>query len=449
MPMVNNDLEVKSRTPVKARPIRGFPEFTPEVRRLELSWIEIIRTEFERYGYANIETPAVETTEVLLSKSTDSDKEIYAVGRLHDAVENASTRIALHYDLTVPLARYVAQHYGGLTFPFKRYQIQRVWRGENPQEGRFREFTQCDIDVIGNGSVAQLFDAELPAIVISILGKLNIGPVQFSVNNRKLLQGLLNSVGISDTVPVIRILDKLDKISSVGILNLLSELGLSAEQASACIEFAEVKTNDHSFIERIRNFGHTSDLIDAGLNELEEVFSHLTRNRPDNVEVLADLSVARGFDYYTGTIYEARLADFPGFPSICAGGRYENLVGTLINRSLPGVGISIGLTRLFTKMLKEGVLTPERSCPTDVLVAWRVDDVSTRPEGLASVLRSRGLNVEIFHEQTDLRKQLRYASKKGIPFVWLPSSADGNTPHLVKKMSNGHQAQADPATWLP
>ncbi|ARP92009.1 histidine--tRNA ligase [Bordetella genomosp. 9] len=447
--MNNDDLGAKARTQAKARPIRGFPEFTPEVRRLELSWIEIIRAEFERYGYVNIETPAVETTEVLLSKSADSDKEIYALRRLNEVSENSSARVALHYDLTVPLARYVAQHYSELTFPFKRYQIQRVWRGENPQEGRFREFTQCDIDVIGNGSVAQLFDAELPEIVISILGKLNIGQVRFSINNRKLLQGLLNSIGINDTVPVIRILDKLDKISATGVRDMLASIGLSAQQVSDCIKFAEVKASDCSFVERVRGFGHTSDLIDIGLSELERVFCHLMKNKPDTVEVLADLSIARGFDYYTGTIYEARLADFADFPSICAGGRYENLVGTLINKQLPGVGISIGLTRLFTKMLKEGVITPGRSAPTDVLVAWRQGDDPTRPEDLARLLRSRGFNVEVFHEQTDLSKQLRYASQKGIPFVWLSSSGDGRTPDQVKNMSSGRQEAADPASWLP
>lgn len=432
----------------KPRPVSGYPEWLPEERLVELRWIDEIRSVFESYGFCSIETPSVEEVDVLVAKGGDADKEIYALKRLHeDPDARSEARVALHYDLTVPLARYVAQHYGDLVFPFKRYQMQKAWRGERPQEGRFREFLQCDIDVIDNENLSIEFDAEMPAIAYEIFQRLNIGNVTININNRKILQGFYNGLGLKNVTEVIRVVDKMDKIGPDGVGKLLSEeLKMSDEMVAKCLSLAKIRTGDAGFVSTVRALGVKNEILDEGLVELEFVMNALS-HIPSGV-VFADLSIARGFDYYTGTVYETKLADYPDFPSICSGGRYDNLVSSYMNKRLPGVGFSIGLTRIFVKLLKEGKLDIGSKSPTEVMVAQLPESDRAIAAFTAQQLRARGINVEMYHEQGKLKNQLRYAERKGIAFVWFPPS-DDNGMHEVKNMATGQQVKADIATWRP
>ncbi|WP_046467977.1 histidine--tRNA ligase [Allosalinactinospora lopnorensis] len=430
---------------VRPTPISGFPEWLPEIRYVERRWLDHIRTGFERYGFASVETPSVENLDVLMAKG-ETSQEVYTLHRLQaDAGDDTDARLGLHFDLTVPIARYVAQHFNELVFPFKRYQIQRVWRGERPQEGRYREFTQCDIDVINVDQVPLHFDAELPRIAHEVLSGLDIPAWTLSINNRKVLQGCYEGLGIGDPLAVIRAVDKLHKIGDDGVRDILTEdIGLTEEQVKVCLELARIKGSDTSVIDEVRRLGVHSDLLAQGLDELAFVLDSLSDLPPGSV--VADLSIARGLDYYTGTVYEAAFDDDPGYGSICAGGRYEDLAGQFIRRNLPGVGISIGLTRIFAKLVAEGRIQRGRSCPTDVLVA--VPGVERRAEALrtAALLRGRGFNTEVFHQAARIGKQIQYASRKGIPFVWFPPFEDGRA-HEIKDMATGEQSDADPATW--
>jgi histidyl-tRNA synthetase len=436
----------ESRRKYKPRAISGFPELLPEERIIELRWLDTVRAAFESFGFCSIETPSVEEIQVLAAKGGDVDKEIYALHRLAGTADDSDSRVALHYDLTVPLARYVAQHYSALVFPFKRYQIQRVWRGERPQEGRYREFYQCDIDIIDNNAVSMHFDAELPDIVYQILQSLNIGGVSLNINNRKILEGFYRGLGIENTIPVIRVLDKLDKIGAAGVRDLLIEtLDLPPPVAEKCLTLAAIRTTDSSFVDRVRKLNVQSALLEEGLAELDFVMTGVAHKHSG--VIFADLSIARGFDYYTGTVYEGKLVDFPSYPSICSGGRYDNLVGAFSGQKLPGVGISIGLTRIFLKLLKEGLIPLGPKGPTDVLVAYTPGETRSHMLETARILRSRGLKVEMYHEERKLDAQLRYAARKGIPYVWFPSSA--SRPHEVKNMEAGTQVTANPAIWLP
>ncbi len=434
---------------VKPKAISGFPEWLPEQRAVELAWIDTIRATFESYGYGSIETPAIEAVEVLAAKGGDTDKEIYALRRLAEEGGGAErARLALHYDLTVPLARYVAAHYNDLTFPFKRYQIQKAWRGERPQEGRFREFLQCDIDVIDNGEVSIEFDAELPSIIFEIIDRLDIGPVTIHINNRKILQGFYRGLGVEDVTATIRIVDKMDKIGPEQVGRLLrDELGLDAEVVDKCLALAAIKTPDASFTAQVQALGVTDPELTAGLDELGLVMARLS-HLPAGA-VLADLAIARGFDYYTGTVYEGKLADFPDYPTVFAGGRYANLVGSFLNRALPGVGISIGLTRIISKLFKEGRLKPGPRSPSKVLVAVLPGADMAAARACARLLRARGINTEVYHEAAKLAKQIRYADRKNIPYVWFPASPEGDTPHEVKTLASGQQVSADPESWRP
>ncbi len=435
----------------KPKPISGFPEWTPEVRDIERQWLSSIAEIFERYGFVNIETPSVEEIAVLASKGEDIDKEVYGLQRLQADQESVNEpKMALHYDLTVPLARYVAQHFAELTFPFKRYQMQKVWRGDRPQRGRFREFVQCDIDVVDQGSVSLEFDAEFPMILHSLVEKLDIGNVVIGVSNRKILQGFYQGLGIEDDqiVQVIRTIDKIDKIGDEGVQAILAEeVKLPEEVINKCIALATIRETESSVTEKVLALGVDTLLLREGLKELDFVMERL-HSLPKG-SVVADLSIARGFDYYTGTVYEGRFVDYPDFPVILAGGRYDNLVSNFMSRSLPGVGISFGLTRVFAKLVQENRLPAGRKTPTQALVV--VPDIAARDVARSIVdnLRQRGIPAEVYHEPTRLSKQLEYADRKDIPFVIIPDMDSPNTPQ-VKDMRTGSQERVSSIqTWAP
>ncbi|ROZ64706.1 histidine--tRNA ligase [Kocuria soli] len=431
--------------------LSGFPEWLPQERLVELHMLDTLRETFELHGFSSIETRAVETVEQLLRKG-EIDKEVYGISRLAEDEEAAAVakegKLALHFDLTVPFARYVVDNAGHLNFPFRRYQIQKVWRGERPQEGRAREFTQADIDVVGDGSLPFRYDVELALVMIDALSKLPLPEFKLRVNNRKLAEGFYRGVGLTDAPAVLREIDKLEKIGRDAVAaNLVEHVGATAEQADAALQLASIRAEDTSFVDQVRALGVQDDLLKEGLAELGEVIAECVRRAPGRV--VADLSIARGLDYYTGTVYETVLVGHEKLGSICSGGRYESLASTG-KKTYPGVGLSIGVTRLVSRILSQGLAEASRAVPTAVLVSLTDEDSWSAAQDVATELRSRGIACEVSASAAKFGKQIRYADKRGIPFVWFSSvNDDGAVTHEVKDIRSGEQVAADPRTWTP
>lgn len=418
--------------------LSGFPEWLPGGRIVEQEILDTARRVFELHGFASLETRSVEPVEVLLRKG-EVDKEVYAVRRLHDDDESA---MALHFDLTVPFARYVVENAGQLSFPFRRYQIQRVWRGERPQEGRFREFTQADIDIVDVGALAQHHDAEMAMVMADVFAELPIPPTVILLNNRKVLEGFFRGLGIADAPSVLRAMDKLDKVGVDKVRHLLEGAGLTAQQADLCLALADIRSADGSFVDRVRSLGVEDPLLDEGLAELSEVLEAVNHDRPGAAR--ADLHIARGLDYYTGTVYETQVVGHETFGSICSGGRYDALA-TDGTTTYPGVGISLGVTRLVSLLLGRDLVRASRPVPSAVLVAVVDEESRVVSNAVAHVLRSRGIPCEVAPAAEKFGKQIRHADRRGIPFVWFPDAA-GDT---VKDIRSGEQVGADAATWAP
>ena len=429
----------------RPKPMSGFPEFLPAERMVELHALRILSSTFELHGFAPIETRAVEPLDQLARKG-EIEKEIYVVRRLH-ATEADSDELGLHFDLTVPFARYVLEHAGHLAFPFRRYQVQKVWRGERPQEGRYREFLQADIDIVGQGTLADHHDVEIPLVALDAFEKLHVDlgipPVVLHVNNRKLSEGFYRGLGIEDTAAVLQRVDKYDKIGPDAVAQLLvDDLGLDAEQAAKCVALASIATTDESFVERVHALGVQHELLEQGLEALAAVVRVAEHQVPGRM--LADLKIARGLDYYTGTVYETVLQGSERMGSVASGGRYDALASDGKN-TFPGVGYSFGVTRLLAPILGRGELTSSRSVPTCVLVA--VDNEETRERALrtADRLRRRGIPTEVAPKADKFGKQIRYADRRGIPFVWFGAGEDDE----VKDIRSGAQAPADADAWTP
>jgi histidyl-tRNA synthetase len=431
----------------KPKPISGFPEWLPEERLIEQQWFDHIRRVFESYGFCNIETPSVEELDVLTAKG-EVDKEIYVIERLHkDENGNKEARLALHFDQTVPMARYVAMNFNNLVFPFKRYQMQRVWRGERPQMGRMREFYQCDIDIINVDNLPISFDADVAAVMYEVLSGLNIGNVQLRISNRKILLGLLHEWGVIETTSVLRVLDKIEKVSREETLRSLNNV-VDSSQADILVKLATIKVRSKGELlfqlEEIEA-NVSAQSYQEGVSELSAVLDQLS-HLPEHA-VRADLSIVRGLDYYTGTVYETQLLDVPEFTgSVCSGGRYDDLAGSYINKHLPGVGISIGFSRLFDVMRQTGRIKVGAKSPTHVLVILENEESRKQANDTARALRANGNNVEVFHAPKKTGDQIKYADKKGIPYVWFPPTAE-RPDHQVKDMAAQTQSQADPKSW--
>jgi histidyl-tRNA synthetase len=431
----------KDRKIYKPKPVAGFPEWLPEERLVEQKWFDHIRRVFESYGFCNIETPSVEELDVLTAKG-EVDKEIYVIERLHkDPDEKKEARLALHFDQTVPMARYVAMNFNELVFPFKRYQMQRVWRGERPQMGRMREFYQCDIDIINVNNLPISFDAECASVMYEVLEGLNIGRVQLRINNRKILMGLLSHWGIEDFAPITRAVDKLEKIGEDGVTSELTTAGLSVDQSKKILDLAKIKGRSDA----IRAIKAENDTMKEGIEELSYVLDHLS-HLPEHA-VVGDMSIIRGLDYYTGTVYETQLLDVPEFTgSVCSGGRYDDLAGSYINKHLPGVGISIGFSRLFDIMrqTRPELLGIGPKGPAHVMMTVPENEAD-RPLAYeaARTLRKNGVKVEMYHAPKKMGDQLKYASKKLLPYVWFVR--DGK--HQVKNMTTQEQTDVSPETW--
>ncbi|RBP99546.1 histidine--tRNA ligase [Bifidobacterium xylocopae] len=448
----------------KGASLSGFPEWLPSQRVVEQTMIDTLRHVFELNGFIGIETRAVEPGSSLLKKG-ETSKEIYLLSRLqevgHEDGKPVEDRLGLHFDLTVPLSRYVVEHSGQLTFPFKRWQIQKVWRGERPQDGRFREFVQADIDVIGNGELPDHYEVELPLVMLSALEALRpYGCPKATVhaNNRKLSEGFYRGLGLSDIEGVLREIDKLDKIGAEEVGKLLvSECGASQAQASACLELAELTATDGAGLRQgfrdlceahgIEVGGQAYELAQEGLETLAMIVDEAARIRPG--AVVADLKIARGLDYYTGSVYETFLDGAETLGSICSGGRYDNLASQG-SRTYPGVGLSIGLSRLLSYMLGRVGAHASRVSPAAVLVAVWNEAGRTASNHVADLLRQRGIAADVAPSAAKIGKQIKYADHLGIPYVWFPAQEGDAAGHdEVKNIETGDQEAADAVSWLP
>ena len=426
----------------KISPISGFPEFLPADRIVEQRFLDVIRETFELHGFASIETRAVEPVERLSNQGEDADKEIYGIRRLAAAADDEDPGLGLHFDLTVPFARYVLEHAGKLTFPFRRYQIQKVWRGERPQEGRYREFTQADIDIVDSGELPNHYEVELALVIAEALSKLPVPEFVIKVNNRKIPEGFYRGLGLDDVTTALRIVDKIDKIGPEKVIERLVEAGATDKQARLAVQLADISSTDSSFVEKVRALGVEHEILDEGLELLSQVMSAATEHAPGLL--MADLRIARGLDYYTGAVYEVYLVGQESFGSVGGGGRYDSLASDG-KTTYPGVGISIGVSRLVHRLVSLGLVQSTRSTPTAVLVALNNEDQRSEALRTAASLRQRGIPVEVAPAAAKFGKQIKFADRRGIPFVWFSTD---NGPE-VKDIRSGEQVPVDPATWTP
>ena len=430
---------------IKPRTLSGFMELQPD-KQVQMDKMRAVLAEtYARYGFTPLDTPAIEAAEVLLAKGGgETEKQIYRFTK-------GESDLALRFDLTVPLAKYVAANYGQLTFPFRRYQIGKVWRGERAQRGRFREFYQADIDIIGDGALDILNEAEIPAIIYDTFTRLGLHRFRIRVNNRKVLNGFFAILGLSEQAgDVLRTIDKLDKIGADKVRALLTDTcGVTAEQADEILRFIACPGTSADKLAFLEQYRGRNETFDTGLDELRTVVGYLPAFGVPEENFELDLTIARGLDYYTGTVYETVLLDHPEVGSICSGGRYDDLAGYYTNKSLPGVGISIGLTRLFyilqeQNMISDAVLT----APADVLILPMTDDLSAAVS-LASMLRAGGLRVQLYSEKKKFKAKIGYADKLGIPFViFLGEDEIAQNVCALKNMDTGVQEAVTQAAAL-
>ncbi len=428
-------------------PLSGFPELLPAQRNAELAVIDHLRRTFELHGYASIETRIVEPLD-RLAKGSEIDKEIYVLQRFQagDDPSQPDPGLGLHFDLTVPFARYVLENAGKLDFPFRRYQIQKAWRGERPQEGRYREFTQADIDIIAKDELPFHYDVEIARVVSHALAGLPLPPMSLQTNSRRLIEGFYRGLGATDPHRVIMIIDKLDKLSRDDMAAQLGEAGLDGTATELCFRLAEIRSQDTSFVAEVRALGVEHELLDAGLSELAAVIDGCSAIGSDRFTVEANLRIARGLDYYTGTVFEIYMEGYESLGSVGGGGRYDALA-TDGTTTYPGVGISFGISRTLVPLFQRGLLTGSRSVPSVVLVALADEPSRPAADAIAQRLRDRGVSAEVAATAQKYGRQIRYADRRGIPFVWFPAGDD--VAHQVKDIRSGDQVDADPDSWRP
>ena len=421
---------------IKPRTLSGFMELLPQKQIQFERMTEVLRKTYGLYGFAPLDTPAIEDAQILLAKGGgETEKQIYRF-------QKGDSDLALRFDLTVPLAKYVALHANDLAFPFRRFQISKVYRGERAQRGRFREFYQADIDIIGDGKLDILNEAEIPAIIYRVFTGFGLSRFQIRVNNRKILNGFYAMLELqSQSGDVMRTVDKLDKIGEGKVRGILTEdLGIAAEKADAVLAFIAIKGSNDQVLTALEGYRGKNELFDKGLDELRAVTKNLSAFGVPEANFAVDLTIARGLDYYTGTVYETTLLDHPEIGSVCSGGRYDDLAGYYTDRQLPGVGISIGLTRLFYVLDEQELLNPQLpSAPADALVLPMTEDIAPAIS-LAESLRSRGVRVQLYGEQKKFKQKMSYADKLGVPFVILLGEDELNQGKCaVKNMVSGEQ----------
>ena len=427
---------------IKPRTLSGFMELLPAPQVQMERVMEALRTTYSLYGFTPLDTPAIEAADVLLAKGGgETEKQIYRF-------QKGDSDLALRFDLTVPLAKYVALHYGELSFPFRRYQIGKVYRGERAQRGRFREFYQADIDIIGDGKLDIVNEAEIPSIIYKTFTTLGLKRFQIRLNNRKILNGFYAILGLTEkSGDIMRTVDKLEKIGAEKVTVILTEdLGLDTEQAKAILDFMAITGTNAEVLAALESYRGKNELLDLGLDELTTVTKYLAAFGVPEENFAVDLTIARGLDYYTGTVYETCMLDHPEIGSICSGGRYDNLSENYIDKQLPGVGISIGLTRLFYVLGEQNMLNEQlNTAPADVLILPITEDLAPAIT-LATQLRSKGIRVQLYAEQKKFKAKMSYADKLGIPYaVFLGEDEIAAGTCSVKDLSKGEQVTVTPA----
>ena len=428
---------------IQPRTLSGFMELLPARQAQFDRMVEILRETYSLYGFTPLDTPLIEASEVLLAKGGgETEKQIYRFMK-------GNTDLSLRFDLTVPLAKYVALNYSKLTFPFRRFQIGKVYRGERAQRGRFREFYQADIDVIGDGKLDISNEAEIPAIIYQAFTRLGLKRFQIRVNNRKVLNGFYAMLGLTEkSGEIMRTVDKLDKIGAEKVKELLmeEEIGLTEEQAGEILTFIAITGSNEAVLSALEGYRGRNEIFDQGLDELNTVVKYLAAFGVPQTHFAVDLTIARGLDYYTGTVYETTMLDHPEIGSICSGGRYDNLVEYYTDKQLPGVGISIGLTRLFFVLEDQGYLNDAlNTAPADVLILPMTDDLSPAI-ALATTLRQAGIRTQIHAEQKKFKQKISYADKLSIPYaVFLGEDEISSGVCAVKDLQSGEQVKLSPA----
>ena len=426
---------------IKPRTLSGFMELLPDKQIQFEAMAEILRRTYASYGFAPLDTPAIEDAQILLAKGGgETEKQIYRF-------QKGDADLSLRFDLTVPLAKYVALHYNDLSFPFRRYQIGKVYRGERAQRGRFREFYQADIDIIGDGKLDILNEAEIPAIIYKVFRGFGLSRFQIRVNNRKILNGFYAMLGLSErSGEIMRTVDKLDKIGAEKVKVILTEdCGLEEAQAGEILAFIAIRGTNAQVIQALEGYVGRNEMFDQGLSELKTVTANLAAFGVPEANFAVDLTIARGLDYYTGTVYETTLLDHPEIGSICSGGRYDNLAEYYTDKQLPGVGISIGLTRLFFVLEDQGYLNDQlNTAPADVLILPMTDDLSPAI-ALATTLRAAGIRTQIHGEQKKFKQKLSYADKLAVPYALFLGEDEINAGAAsVKDLRTGQQQKLTP-----
>ena len=419
---------------VEPRTLAGFMELLPNEQILFNQMKEKIEKTYKKFGFLPLDTPVIELAEVLLAKAGgETEKQIYRF-------QKGDTDLALRFDLTVPLAKYVAKNYGNLSFPFRRYQIGKVYRGERAQKGRYREFYQCDIDIIGDGELDLINDAEIPAVIYTMFRELGFEDFTIKINNRRILNGLFESVDQKENaVEILRIIDKIEKIGKEEVIKEFKELGLKEKQISNIIDFIEIEGTSDEKIEKLENLGIENETYLKGVEELKTVIKNVRLFGVPEANFTVDLTIARGLDYYTGTVYETFLNKYREIGSVCSGGRYENLAEYYTDKSLPGVGVSIGLTRLFYKLNELNLIKADRKSVADILIIPMEENLEESIK-LATKLRNIGINTEIYLNDKKLKAKFKYADKLEIPYVIVLGEDEIKAKEItLKDMKTGNE----------
>ena len=418
------------------RTLAGFMELMPNEQILFEQIKQKIEKTYQKFGFLPLDTPILELSEVLLAKAGgETEKQIYRF-------EKGDTDISMRFDLTVPLAKYVAKNYGNLSFPFRRYQIGKVYRGERTQKGRFREFYQCDIDIIGDGELSIINDAELPSVIYNVFKELGFDNFKIKINNRKLFNGLFESLNQKENaVEILRIIDKIEKIGKETVIEELEKIQVPTDSINKILEFIEIEGTTDEKLQKLQDLNIENESFQTGLEELKQVVKYVRLFGIPDSNFKVDLTIARGLDYYTGTVYETFLNEYRELGSVCSGGRYENLAEHYTDKKLPGVGISIGLTRLFYKLNELNLIKANKKSVAEVLIVPMVEDMKM-PIKLASNLRNNGINTEIFLNDKKLKAKMKYADKLEIPYVIVVGEDEVNTGIVkIKNMKTGEQVE--------
>ena len=419
---------------VEPRTLAGFMELLPDEQILFNQMKEKIENTYKRYGFLPLDTPGIELADVLLAKAGgETEKQIYKF-------QKGDTDLALRFDLTVPLAKYVAKNYGNLSFPFRRYQIGKVYRGERAQKGRYREFYQCDIDIIGDEELDLINDAEIPSIIYTIFKELGFENFTIKINNRKILNGLFESISQKENaVEILRIIDKIEKIGKEAVKEELEKIGIENNQIKNIIDFIEIEGTSDEKLEKLEKLGIDNETYIKGIEELKTVVKNIRLFGVPDANFKVDLTIARGLDYYTGTVYETFLNDYREIGSVCSGARYENLAEYYTDKPLPGVGVSIGLTRLFYKLNELNIIKANKKSIADVLIIPIVEDLE-EPIKLATKLRNSGINTEIYLNNKKLKAKFKYANKLKIPYVIVMGQDEIDAKEItLKNMETGEE----------